>query len=102
MSRKIAVPGKDGNLYIPYENRKNGVSEQGNTWKLDRTGQGKLSSGHVLIVFRSESEPLLQIIANKRNRSESCVRTGRGTTASSVFCLTAPLSRIVAASAPTI
>ena len=43
--------------------------------------------------FRNKEET-----KDKRNRLESCACIGRGTTASSVFCLTAPLSRIMAAS----
>lgn len=43
--------------------------------------------------FRNKEET-----KDKRNRLESCACIGRGTTASSVFCLTAPLSRIMTAS----
>ena len=43
--------------------------------------------------FRNKEET-----KDKRNRLESCACIGRGTTASSVFCLTAPLSQIMAAS----
>ena len=43
--------------------------------------------------FRNKEET-----KDKRNRLETCVCIGRGTTASSVFCLTAPLSRIMTAS----
>ena len=43
--------------------------------------------------FRNKEET-----KDKRNRLESCACIGRGTTASSVFCLTAPLSQTMAAS----
>ena len=43
--------------------------------------------------FRNKEET-----KDKRNRLESCACIGRGTTASIVFCLTAPLSRIMTAS----
>ena len=68
-----------------------------------KTTQGKGSPVHVTYYltsganlsrsFRNKEET-----KDKRNRLESCACIGRGTTASSVFCLTAPLSRIMTAS----
>ena len=68
-----------------------------------KTTQGKGSPVHVTYYltsganlsrsFRNKEET-----KDKRNRLESCACIGRGTTASSVFCLTAPLSQIMAAS----
>ena len=68
-----------------------------------KTTQGKGSPDHETYYltsganlsrsFRNKEET-----KDKRNRLESCACIGRGTTASSVFCLTAPLSRIMTAS----
>ena len=68
-----------------------------------KTTQGKGSPDHETYYltsganlsrsFRNKEET-----KDKRNRLESCACIGRGTTASSVFCLTAPLSQIMAAS----
>ena len=76
------------------------MSKQGTHSK---TTQGKGSPGHEMYYltsganlsrsFRNKEET-----KDKRNRLESCACIGRGTTASSVFCLTAPLSRIMTAS----
>lgn len=76
------------------------MSKQGTHSK---TTQGKGSSDHETNYLTSganlsRSFRNKEVTKDKRNRLESCACIGRGTTASSVFCLTAPLSQIMAAS----
>ena len=68
-----------------------------------KTTQGKGSPDHETYYLTSganlsRSFRNTEETKDKRNRLESCACIGRGTTASSVFCLTAPLSRIMTAS----